>query len=196
MAKLPTYPPLYDEVLQIYISKLKELGFLKYNKITGGTLTWSRNGDKVATVSILVNTFNKEPHIELFYKYREESRQYKVRLVTIPSNLGKGKIWYFLCPKIKKRCRKLYLVDGYFLHREAFKGCMYDCQTKSKYYRKLNKTLGAYFRIDELYEQIYKKHFKKTYAGKPTKKYVHIMEKIHEAESIPYSRIERLILRE
>lgn len=26
----------------------------------------------------------------------------------------------------EKRCRKLYLVDGYFLHRDAFKKCMYD----------------------------------------------------------------------
>jgi len=72
---------------------------------------------------------------------------------------------------------------------------MYDCQTKSKHYRKLDKTLGAYFKTDKLYEQLYKKHFKKMYAAKPTKKYLRIMEQIQQAESIPYYEIERLMIK-
>jgi hypothetical protein len=71
---------------------------------------------------------------------------------------------------------------------------MYESQTYSKYYRKLDKTLGAYYRTDELYEQLYKKHFKKTYAGKPTKKYLRLMKQIKKAESIPISDIERLFV--
>ena len=72
---------------------------------------------------------------------------------------------------------------------------MYDCQTKSKYYRKLDKTLGTYFKTDKLYEQLYKKHFKKQYAGKPTKKYLKIMEQIQQVERIPYHEIERLMFK-
>jgi len=72
---------------------------------------------------------------------------------------------------------------------------MYDSQTKSKYSRKFNKILGAYFKIDELYEQLHKKYFKKTYAGKSTKRYLELMEQIQKAESIPYYEIERLLIK-
>jgi len=108
----------------------------------------------------------------------------------MPYNLGKGLIWYFLCPQTNKRCRKLYSIGGYFLHREAFSGCMYETQTQSKKHRQLDKSLGAFFKTDDLYSQLYQKHFKKTYAGKPTKKYLRILEQIKKAESIPYHEIE------
>ena len=112
----------------------------------------------------------------------------------MPSNLGKGIIWYFLCPETSKRCRKLYLIGGYFLHREAFKSCMYESQTQSKKYRELEKTLGAYFRTDDLYNELYKKHFKKSYAGKPTKKYLRILDSLEKADEITPNEIENLLL--
>lgn len=194
MQKPHTFPTLYNEALQISISKLKEWEYLNPEQIKSGTLTWSRNGNKTGSISIRVNTQSEQPYIELDYKYKDEPRNYKVSLVSMPSNLGKGLIWYFLCPETNKRCRKLYSVGGYFLHREAFNGCMYETQTQSKKYRQLDKTLGAYFKTDDLYSQLYQKHFKKTYAGKPTKKYLRIMEQIQKAESIPYHEIERLML--
>ena len=194
MPKFPTFPTLYDEVLQISITKLKEWSYLNPEQIKSGTITWSRNGNPTGSISIQVNTHSEQPYIELDYKYRDEPRNYKVRLVSIPSNLGKGLIWYFLCPQTKKRCRKLYSIGGYFLHREAFKGCMYETQTQSKKYRQLDKILGAYLKSDNLYSELYKKNFKKTYAGKPTKRYLRIMEQIQKAESIPYHEIERAML--
>lgn len=194
MPKPHTFPTLYNEALQISISKLKGWGYLDPEQIKSGTLTWSRNGNPTGSISIRANTHSEQPYIELDYKFRDEPRNYKVRLVSMPSNLGKGLIWYFLCPQTKKRCRKLYLIGGYFLHREAFSGCMYETQTQSKKYRQLDKTLGAYFKIDNLYSELYKKNFKKYYAGKPTKKYLRIMEQIQKAESIPYHEIERAML--
>ncbi len=194
MPKPHTFPTLYNEALQISISKLKGWGYLDPEQFKSGTLNWSRNGNPTGSISIQVNTHSEQPYIELDYKYRDEPRNYKVRLVSIPSNLGKGLIWYFLCPQTKKRCRKLYSIGGYFLHREAFKGCMYETQTQSKKYRQLDKILGAYFKSDNLYSELYKKNFKKTYAGKPTKRYLRIMEQIQKAESIPYHEIERAML--
>lgn len=194
MPKPYTFPTLFDEALQLSITKLKEWQYLNPEQIISGTLTWSRNGNKTGSISIKVNTQNEYPYIELDYKYDDEPRNYKIQLVSVPSNLGKGLIWYFLCPQTNKRCRKLYLIGGYFLHREAFNGCMYKIQTQSKKYRQMDKTLRAYFKSDELYSQIYKKHFKKYYAGKPTKKYLQIMEQIQKTESIPYHEIERAIL--
>ncbi len=194
MPKPYTFPTLYNEALQIHISKLKGWGYLDPEQIKSGTLNWSRNGNPIGSISIKVNTHSEQPYIELDYKYREEPRNYKVYLTSTPSNLNRGEIWYFICPQTKKRCRKLYSIDGYFLHREAFNGCMYETQTQSKKYRQLDKTLGAYFKIDNLYSELYKKNFKKTYAGKPTKRYLRIMEQIQKAESIPYHEIERAML--
>ena len=194
MPKPHTFPTLYNEALQIHISKLKGWGYLDPKQIKRGTLNWSRNGSPTGSISIQVNTHSEQPYIELDYKYRDEPRNYKVYLTSTPSNLNRGEIWYFICPQTKKRCRKLYSIGGYFLHREAFNGCMYETQTQSKKYRQLDKTFGAYFKSDNLYSELYKKNFKKTYAGKPTKKYLRIMEQIQKAESIPYHEIEKAML--
>ena len=182
MPKTPTFPTLFDEVLQIDISKLKQWQYLNHTQFKNATLTWSRNGNKTGSISILINTLNEQPYIELDYKYNDEPRKYKVKLVSMPSNLGNGKIWYFLCPQTNKRCRKLYLIGGYFLHREAFNGCMYESQTHSKNYRQMGKVFGSYFEYDRCYDEIYSKHFKKYYNGKPTKRYLKLAQKINNIE--------------
>ena len=195
MPKLHTFPTLFEDVLQVSISKLKIWGYLQPETIKNGTLTWSRNGNKTGCIAISSNTYEPKPYIELDYSYNNEPRNYKIYLTSTPSNLGKGLIWYFVCPNTGKRCRILYSIGGYFLHREAFKGCFYEKQTQSKFYRNLDKTLGAYFRTDKLYEQLHKKNFKKSYAGKPTKRYLKIIDKIDKYESIPYHEIERLMIK-
>jgi len=194
MPKPYTLPTLYNEALQINISKLKGWGYLSPGQIKSGTITWNRNGNKTGSISITANTQSEQPYIELNYRYNNEPRKYKVYLTSTHSNLNLGEIWYFVCPQTKKRCRKLYSIGGYFLHREAFNGCMYKKQTQSKKFRQLDKILELYFRTDQLFKQLYKKHFKKQYAGKPTKRYLRIMEQIHKAESIPNHEIERVIL--
>ncbi len=53
MAKCPTFPTLDDECKTVTITKLKEWGYLEPNKIiTGGMITWSRNGNKTGTSGI------------------------------------------------------------------------------------------------------------------------------------------------
>jgi hypothetical protein len=196
MAKSPTYPTLFDDVLQISISKLKEWKYLEPDKFMHATIKWSRNGNKTAEISITVNTYAGlyAGYVELDYSYNKEPVKYRINLVSLPSNIGKGKVWYFECPHTKKRCRKLYLVGGYFLHRKAFKGCMYDIQTQSKETRVQNKLIEAVFRTDKLYEQLYSKYFTRSYNGKPTKKYIRLMKKIQQAESVPAHEIERMLL--
>jgi len=65
---------------------------------------------------------------------------------------------------------------------------MYESQTLSKHSRDLRKILGTAL-DDELNEQLEKKHFKKYYAGKPTKRYLRIIKKIEKADAIPYNMI-------
>jgi hypothetical protein len=117
MPKPHTVPTVYNEALQIHISKLKRWGHLNPEQIKNGTLNWSSNGNPTGSISIQVNTQSEQPYIELDYKYRDEPRKYKVYLTSTPSNLKKGEIWYFICPQTNRRCHKLYSVSGYFLHR-------------------------------------------------------------------------------
>lgn len=194
MPKPYTFPTLYNDVLQLNISKLKELGFLVPGLIKSGKIHWSSNGNPTGSISIQVNAQSDKPYIELDYKYKGEPRNYKVYLTSTPSNLNRGEIWYFLCPQTNKRCRKLYSINSYFLHREAFNGCMYETQIQSKKNRQFDKKLGAYFKIDNLYSELNKKHFKKYYSGKPTKKYLIVMEKIMKAERISLKEIEQAMV--
>src|SRR5687768_1248105 len=130
--KFPTLPTLYDECKTVSISFLNKHGYLKPNQNQSGTITWSRNGNKTGSISIRVTTQPLSPYLELDYKVNETPVNYQVQLVAAPSNLGKGFVWFFRCPRTEKRCRKLYLVQTYFYHRSAFRGCMYDIQTQSK----------------------------------------------------------------
>jgi hypothetical protein len=137
MPKPHTFPTLYNEALQIHISKLKGWGYLDPKQIKSGTVNWSRNGKPTGSISIQVNTHSEQPYIELDYKYGDEPRNYKVYLTLTLSNLNRGEICYFICPQTKKRCRKLYSIGGYFLHRAAFDGCMYASQIQTKRSREL-----------------------------------------------------------
>lgn len=180
MGKNPTYPTLFDETITIRISKLKEWNYLKQGLEIKTSLIWSRNGTNTNSVFLRLNTESETPFIELSYVLRGKVRKYKVSLITVPSNLGKGLLWFFLCPITGKRCRILYFINGFFLHRDAFKGCFYQKQTQSKYYRKLCKEFGKPFEDDEAFEEIYSKYFKKYYRGKPTRRYLRLMKKIGE----------------
>lgn len=194
MPKPHTFPTLFDELKTVSISFLTKHGYLKPNQWQSGTISWSRDGNKTGSISIRVSTQPQSPYLELDYKCNEAPIKYKVQLVSAPSNLGKGVVWYFVCPQTNKRCRKLYLADTFFYHRSAFKGCMYESQTYSKEFRKLNRKFKMYFQKSEIYEQIYKKHFKKQYDGKPTQKFLKLTHKIQKAESIPYLEIEMLLI--
>lgn len=195
MAKGNTFPTLFDTTCQISISDFKRWGFLKPNQTINTELTWSRHGEQTGSAGLFVSMEETNPFLLLKYSYRSEPREYKVNLFWKESNLHRGKIWFFVCPKTFKYCRKLYLVDGYFLGREAFKGnnCMYEKQTYSKHGRSLDKFFGAYFGTDKAYEQIYSKHFKKYYAGKPTKKYLKLLQKIKESESVSMEQVNSVI---
>ena len=191
MAKISTYPTLYHEMLQLNISVFKYNGFLNPEQMKSGVLNWSTGNRPTGKASVTVSTLNGQPYIELSYSFNNTPINYKIWLTSTPSNLNNGKIWYFLCPVTNKRSRILYLADGAFLNREALKNCMYEKQAYSRKQRRFDILCNSITKPDELYEQVNKKYFKKTYAGKPTKKYLRIMEQIQKAESIPYHEIKR-----
>lgn len=194
MPKPYTFPTIYDDCLTINISDLKKWGYFEPNHYKSGVLSWSRNGEVHSKISIAIS-MGDSPYMELDYTCNDEPRKYKVYFETVPSNLGKGEIYYFLCPFTKLRCRKLYLIGGYFCHRSKAPNGLYDTQVRSKHYRSMEKLYGAYFSLDRLYEQLYSKHFRKYYAGKPTKRYLKLKRQIEKGEAIPYHEIEKAMVK-
>lgn len=172
MAKFPSYPTLFDECKTINISDFKRWGFLKSNLKLKSEITWSRNGNKTGCISISVNTFVESPFVELNYQCNGTLIDYKIPLITVDSNLGKGVVWFFICPYSGKRCRKLHLVGNYFYHRSAFRNCMYENQTKSHSSRNHFSMADKLFRVADANDKIYSKNFKKYYNGLPTKRYI------------------------
>ena len=195
MSKFPTFPTLYDGCNKLTISFLKSRNYLTLGTFKGGTVIWSSGKGEykkeAGSISIKVCTYSESPYIELDYKCNGELINYRVKLVSIPSNLGKGVVWFFVCPQTGKRCRKLYLISNYFFHRTAFRGCMYEKQTQSKKYKLLGKLFGNDFAIDRVYEQINSKHFKKQYNGKPTKRYLRLQKIINKSE-ISFNSMEQI----
>jgi hypothetical protein len=60
---------------------------------------------------------------------------------------------------------------------------MYEKQTYSKHAREQIGYFEKLFGFDKLYKQLYSKGFKKTYAGKPTKRYLRLMYNLSKEES-------------
>lgn len=184
MAKFSTFPTTYEERKSLSISDLRKWGYLVLGQYKSGTVNWSRNGAPTGSIGIAVYMNPKNPYLTIHYVLnREKEVNYNISLVKLPSNLGKGGIWYFLCPYTSKLCRKLYSIDGYFLHRSAVNG-YYEKQIQSKQYRQLERMFGPVFQREKLYEQLYTKHFRKFYNGKPTKRYLKIMAKLQAAASV------------
>ena len=59
---------------------------------------------------------------------------------------------------------------------------MYEWQTQSKNYRQMGKVFDSYFGSDKCYNEINSKHFKRKYNGKPTKRYLKLLNQINRIE--------------
>ena len=193
MPRFASYPTTIEDVKTISLTKLKQWNYLT-NGTKSGVISWSRNEIVHSTINILI-VFNEiEKYIILDYKCNGTPVNYKVSIISKNSNLGKGQIHYFVCPRTGKHCRKLYFNDAYFLHREAFTGLFYQNQIESKKNRFLFNIFEKVYLSDEVYSERYKKYFKTHYNGKPTKRYLKLEIKIKTAESYPVGTLERLML--
>ena len=184
MPRFANYPTPIESYKTLTIRDLIRWEYLIPNQRKSGTIHWSRNGENTGRISIAANMDIDCPYIVLDYQCNGNPVKYRIDLVSKPSNLGKGVVWYFECPNTQLNCRKLYLLDTKFLHRKAFRGYFYEKQIASKHIRSLDKQFGAYYELDHVYETIYRKHFKKFYAGKPTKRYKKLQRKIELGERL------------
>lgn len=161
---------LINNYLSVSVADFARMGYLKPNAVTRGVVTISTNGEPVARFGVEADT-TATPVIRLTYTYGDTStpKTTEIRLSWQPSNLSTTSgYYYFVCPVTGRLCRKLYIVDGLFISRRAFRP-MYAQQVKSRAERD-----NALFRAIEAItaaEQIEREqvHHRRTYRGKPTR---------------------------
>lgn len=99
---------------------------------------------------------------------KQKAISYDIRIVSIPSNLGKGRMYYFICPFTHKWCKYLYMGYGspYFKSREAYSHRIYYASQLSS---RLNKPNDIYWRLERQLEVLRPLHPKNHYKGTVTK---------------------------
>ena len=168
----------------VYESKRLELsGLLKQRFIKKGhqiatRLSWTDNRGANTGSILMFSSYTDEldgKYIELSYAHfdrdgNKSNHKYRIRLLEQPSNLGKGKILYFICPKTFVRCRILYMAYGspIFKARVAYRPRLYyDCQRASK----LSRYNDSFWRIDSHLGKLLARarQGKRTFKGRLTK---------------------------
>src|SRR5947209_5611959 len=108
------------ESLRVDMSFLLKKGFIKKNSLVFFSLSWNdqrgNNSGSISCQSSYLGT-TETNYIELYYTLTKRTgeilnRRYKVFLSEKKSNLGKGKVLYFICPIRGSRCRILYSAYG------------------------------------------------------------------------------------
>lgn len=184
MGRHTNLPLIFDFCKQLSVTDLKRWKYLESDTIKKGFVTYTSFDYQSFKISILVDTELNNPFLEIGYTLNETYNKYRVYFQLVPSNLGKGFVWYFVCPRSGKRCRKLYFINSLFVHRNANKTGVYQTQTlgtKDKILiRQFDKTTKAHKAI----ELLNSKHFKRYYLGRPTKRYIQLLNWIEASEGI------------
>lgn len=192
MGRNTELPTLYDFCKTLKISDLKRWKYLEPNRVKKGIIIYKNYYAEAFEVSIQICTLSEPPYTELSYSTNGVKFNYRIYFELLPSNLGKGFVWYFVCPCSGNRCRKLYFIDNHFYHRSAYKFGTYQTQTlgiKDKY---LIRLFDKATKAKSAKNKLHSKNFKKYYNGIPTKQYLKLLKQIEAGKGI--SEAELLII--
>lgn len=156
---------------RLELSRLQKVGFFTKGAEVNGSWTWS-NGD---AVQVFTNSQGAEVYMELIYTWTHpiERTKHDIRqrfdMVSKPSNLGKGTVLYFRCPRTYRLCRILYRA----YHARDFRsrwGFSYRLYYPSQVCGKMDRWNEAYWNAERHLEAMKGKRMPGTYRGRPTKR--------------------------
>ncbi len=123
---------IIEDYLKLTIKSIKREMF-RPRDVTTGVYSWTRNGIQYASVGVGVD-LRGVPVLYLSFIHDGDNVEQTIRLMFKHSNLNPEAdfgYYYFVCPVTGKCCRNLYLVNGRFVSRFAFRP-MYRKQVMSK----------------------------------------------------------------
>lgn len=172
MPKPYTAPLLINQEKTLKAGYLSKYGYFKPNTKTTGLTGWTSNRTKDLDIIITVVMEQSNEHVILSYiDFNYESIKQIIYLKSKPSNLGKGLIWFFICPFTGVTCRNLIFVNNRFMHRSNLINAMYSTQADSKYWRKMFQLQPNIPTTQKILDEPNKKYYKKYYKGEITKRY-------------------------
>lgn len=156
-----------EDYLRLTVSDCKRLGFFVPDSDISGVVRWTQGNKLVASVAFRTNLTGNVPYAAVNYSYRGTPVNAEITLRFKPSNLKAGTgYYYFVCPVTGLSCRNLYLVNGKFVSRSAFRP-LYRKQAETKA-GKNNGALAALRALTEYEEMTTAKYRRMTYKGKLT----------------------------
>lgn len=156
-----------DDYIRLTVKDCKRLGFFVPNADTTNVVRWTQGNNVVASVQFGTNLTGAVPFAVLNYKYKNEPVHTELTLRFRPSNLKEGTgYYYFVCPVTGLSCRNLYLVNGRFVSRLAFRP-LYRTQAETRV-AKSNGSLAVLRALTDYEDLATAKYRRLTYRGKPT----------------------------
>lgn len=116
----------------------------------------------------------------------------RISTVAIPSNMGRGTVFYFVCPVMGVRCRILYYVPGagLLVSRTAIRpGLVYPSQSYGQ--------VDMYHYLNERLEREYARRATHTYRGKVTRRAARVarlQERVEDYEALTTEMMARDLL--
>lgn len=194
MGRYATFPITIDDLRFLDLRFLSKHQYLEPNSMKSGVITWSnKTGDK-NSISVSCTMNDDSGVLTVQYTLNQEQKiNYQIELISKLSNLGKGLVWFFVCPFTGQYCRKLHFINGYFQHRTANPHLMYEKQIEPKIWRQWNKAFGAEFN-DHLFMELHSKYFKRFYNGNITKRYARISKKLNLRDKVDLNELNNYFL--
>jgi len=157
------------EVKRIELSFLLRGKYIRKGEEVQAQLCWTGG----STIGFRAVYNDEEKYIRLIYSFTSgihegEKMDYRINLTTLPSNLGKGEVPYFICPSTGRLARVLYFCYGstIFKCRKAYSHRIYYQSQQSS---KLNYHNDRYWKLEKELKELRAESRKATYQGKPTK---------------------------
>ena len=153
-----------ENYLRLSVKDCKRMGYFAPKSVTTGVVNWTQRGEVVASIGMQTNMAGTVPYAVLNYNYKGEPVHVELTLRFRPSNLNNGTgFYYFVCPVTGLLCRNLYLVDGKFISRTAFRP-LYSSQAE----RRRNDGLAYLLALADYEKLLDVKYRRLTYRGRLT----------------------------
>lgn len=154
-----------EDCLCLSLTACKKMGYFVPNADASGVIKWGTREKVAASIGFETNLLGVVPYAVLTYNYKGNPVRTEITLRYKQSNLKAGTgFYYFVCPVTGLSCRKLYLVNGRFVSRMAFRP-LYRQQAEN--YR--NPIIQYYEHARKCEDILFNSHHRRrTYRGKQT----------------------------
>lgn len=158
---------VHESCRKFTTSFLTRHGHLKPNHQCSGLITWYIDDKETGNAGYFVDTTQYKVTLKYRYMATGADIVQDIKLKTVPSNLGKGDVWYFICPFTGDMVRTLYLIGSstLFASRKAYnRPILYRSQTSSH----MDRWNDRYWKLEKQIDALHGKGFTPYYAGKKT----------------------------